>query len=125
MTLQEIKNQVTTFFPGMNPEWIKGKVKEMTKGDLRTKATWAYALNLLKANQVEELPSIGVKITRLQIKKAITALDALPEKSRQANKIILKTVEKAIAVMDALPLREIRPNVYIAGQVEGAKPLVA
>lgn len=108
MTLQEIKTQVSSFFPGKAKAWVSGKVKEMTKGDLRCKATWQYALKLLRANEIELLPSIKVN-----------------QKTNKPVRIAAKTVEKAISAINALPMREIAPNVFLVGMVEPARPLVA
>ncbi len=135
MTLQEIKNQIRSFFPGKTQVWINGKVKEITNGgDLRKKSTWDYALNLLRANEIEELPSIGVKtekISRSAVETAIAMIDALPVKQSQPVQNTSKTVitqqqvESTIQSLEALPMREIKPNVFIFGSVQPARALVA
>ena len=126
MQLKEIKNQVSKFFPGKCQQWINGKVKEMTSnGDLRKKSTWDYALNLLRANEIETIPSIGVepeqRVTFTQIGVAIAMLDSLSNKEV----VTPQQFVSAVVELESLPLREIAPNVFLVGAVEPARPLVA
>lgn len=137
MTLQEIKIQVASFFPGKAQAWINGKVKEMTQGDLRKKVTWEYALTLMKANQVEPITSLNVtEYSDEIIANAAEMLYNLPDKIKatpvpdpvsKPSQSRIDPVDVAIAadMLRNLPQREIKPNVFIVGRVEGAKPLAA
>lgn len=118
MQLQQIKNQVSKFFPGKCQQWVNGKVKEITNnGDLRKKSTWDCALNMLRANEVEP----EQRVTFTQIGVAIAMLDSLPNKAVVTPQQFID----AVVELESLPLREISPNVFLVGRVEPARPLVA
>lgn len=86
MTFAELKKEVyRNFKPGLAIAHINGKIKQMTNGgDLRKKATWQQALDLLNANKIEPI----------KVKKAIAS-----KPSKKASKAIPVEFEsKAIPV---------------------------